>query len=316
MEQITLSHISGFFVGHAENRAAGTGCNVILTPNGAVASAYNPGFAPGSRETDLLKPENTVDRIHGLLLAGGSAFGLAAAEGVMRFLREKKLGFDTGFIKVPLVAAAVIYDYPGNNSRGSLPDASLGYMAAFNAGKSPVKSGFYGAGISATCGKAAGPALASPSGLGSFGYKDGELMVAALSVVNPFGSIVDPDSGRIIAGMKLPNGALADKHDNLKAIKEKAYRLGESYPGNTVLAAVGTNARLDKLGAYRLARMASAGLSRVIYPASLLFDGDTIFALSSNDGPEVDEGWLGSLAAEVVARSIVESARCFEKKNV
>ena len=258
-----------------------------------------------------MKPENTVDRIHGLLLAGGSAFGLGAADGVVRYLREVGLGFDTGYIRVPLVPAAVIYDYPGNKSGGTLPDAALGYQAALAAGKNPVASGPIGAGVSATAGKACGPDLASPSGLGSHGFKDGDLMVAALCVVNPFGSIVDPESGRIISGLRRKDGSLADRAEIIAAIKARHFRLDQNGGGNTVLAAVGTNARLSKIGAYRLARMASFGLSRAIYPAGLIYDGDTVFALSSNCGPEVDEAWLGSLAAEAVAGAIVDSALSF-----
>lgn len=316
MRHVTISQIDGFFVGQSENRASGTGCTVILTPAGAVASAYNPGFAPGSRETDLLKPENTIEKIHGLLLAGGSAFGLAAADGVIKFLKEKNIGLNTGFVLVPLVPAAVIYDYPGNISEGALPDSSMGYLAAVQAGKKPVASGPFGAGLSATAGKAAGAGRASPSGIGSFGYADSDLMVAALCVVNPFGSVIEPESGRIISGLKRPDGSLANREEILEAIKDSSFKMVNSGAGNTVLVAVGTNARLSKIGAYRLARMASAGLNRAIYPCGLVYDGDTVFVLSSNTGPEADEAWLGALAAEAVARAIVESALYYEKNNV
>lgn len=311
MDILSISQVDGFYVGHADDQEAQTGCSVILTPGGAVASAYTPGFGPGSRETELLKPESSPQAIHGLLLTGGSAFGLAAASGVVKFLREKGLGLDTGAIRVPLVPGAVIYDYPANRSGGALPDENMGYQAAAAASKAPVRSGPYGAGFSAASGKVAGVDNSSPSGIGSFGWQQGDLQLAALVVVNPLGSIVNPHTGDLISGVRRPDGRLAGRPEILGLLKDLAGRLTSDEPGHTVLVAVGTNARLDKVGAYRLSRMAGTGITRAVFPAHLLYDGDTVFALSSNTGPVVDENWLGALASEVVSQAIVNSCGIF-----
>ncbi|MDR1577337.1 MAG: P1 family peptidase [Deltaproteobacteria bacterium] len=304
MITISLSEIEGFLVGHEEDRVAKTGCTAILCPEGAIASAYTPGFAPGSREMDLLRPSGLIPAIHGLLLSGGSAFGLAAATGVVNFLLAKGVGFPTGPIRVPIVPSAVIYDYPANQSKGLLPDERMGYLAASNASHAPLNSGPFGAGYSAVSGKLGGEALSSPSGLGSYGQvgKTG-LMMAALAVVNPLGSVVNHKTGEIISGLKRPEGGLADRKDILSTLE-----LAENLqPGNTVLVVVGTNAQIDKLGAYRLARLASCGIARAIYPSHLLSDGDTVFALSSGVGPRADLSYLGALAADLVSEAIVRS---------
>jgi L-aminopeptidase/D-esterase-like protein len=304
MKRITLTDVKGLLVGHSESKRYRTGCTAILSPLGAVASAYNPGFAPGSCETDLLKPENGVEVIHGLVFSGGSAFGISAASGVMRFLRENEIGLDVGDLRVPLVPAAVIYDYPANKSKGSLPDQSLGFEAAQSADTKAVLSGPFGAGVSACSGKVGGAQLCSPSGIGSYGVAEHEVQVAALAVVNPLGSVIEPETGEVISGLKRPQGGLAGRQEILEAVKG----LGKaSFAGNTVLIAVATNVRLTKLDAYRLARMASAGVPRAVYPAQTMFDGDTIFALSTNSGPSAPLSYLGALAAEVVSRAIVES---------
>ncbi|MDR1084759.1 MAG: P1 family peptidase [Deltaproteobacteria bacterium] len=302
---VTLGEIEGFLVGHSADLTAETGCTVILCPQGAVASAYTPGFAPGSRETELLRPEGMVEIIHGLILTGGSAFGLAAADGVVRFLREKGLGLATPYQKVPCVAGAVIYDYPGNKSKGTLPDALMGYRACQAAESGPVESGPAGVGTSAESGKLGGRDLSSPSGLGSFGVKTGDgLIMTALAAVNPLGSIVSPNTGAIISGLKTPKGNLATRTEILETLNSLAEN---NHPGQTVLVAVGTNARINKLDAYRLAKMAGCGLARAVFPAHLLFDGDTVFALSTATGPTKDISYLGALAAEVVSEAIVRS---------
>jgi L-aminopeptidase/D-esterase-like protein len=300
--------VDGFLVGHAEDREAGTGCTAVLTPAGASASVHTPGFAPGSRETALLRPESSPKAIHGLLLAGGSAFGLAAASGIVRFLREQGIGLDTGDIRVPLVPGAVIYDYPGNRSKGMLPDEDMGYRAACAASGAACMSGPHGAGVSARSGKIAGHARSSPSGIGSAGLADGDLQLAALAVVNPLGSIVHPDSGRIVSGLHRPDGSLASRDEILAAVKETAGRMSGIDPGHTVLVVVGTNARLDKLGAFRVSRMAAAGIARAVFPAHLLFDGDTVFTLASNTGPVVDDNVLGAFAAQVTAQAVLDAA--------
>ncbi|MDR0356475.1 MAG: P1 family peptidase, partial [Deltaproteobacteria bacterium] len=306
MEEITLTDLEGLFVGHAEDLAAKTGCTAILAPGGVTASAVNPGFAPGSRETDLLKPENAVQQIHGVCLSGGSAMGLAAASGVARFLLQSGCGFDAGFLKVPIVPAAVIFDYPGNRSLGCLPDERMGFEAAKNASRDPVRSGSFGVGLSASSGKIGGTDLSSPSGLGSFGVRTKGLEIACLAVVNSLGSVVEPETGQIISGLRRSDGSLADRAEILETIW-KASQNASSFPGHTVLAVIAVNSRLSKLETWRLAKMASVGLTRAIYPAHLLLDGDTVFALSTGIGPEADPSWLGALAADVVSEAIMRS---------
>jgi L-aminopeptidase/D-esterase-like protein len=279
-----------------------------VAPEGVKASFCSPGFAPGSRETDLLKPENSVQQIHGLCLAGGSAFGLAAANGVVKYLREKGIGFEVGSIKVPLVPAAVIFDYPANKSQGSLPDEHMGYEAARTADTAKVESGPFGVGYSAASGKIGDPDLSSPSGIGSFGYEIKGLQVAALAVVNSLGSVVDPENGWIMSGLRKAQGGLASREEILEALSKMAPDDG-SVPKNTVLVAIATNANLTKLDLYRLSLMASSGIARAIYPAHLTYDGDTVFAISTGTGPLVDANWLGALAADVVSKAIIKSVR-------
>jgi L-aminopeptidase/D-esterase-like protein len=308
MRKITVGEIDGLLVGHAENREMGAGCTVVLAPGGVTASVWIAGFAPGVRETELLRPEAMAPVIHGLLLTGGSAFGLAAAAGVVRFLRDRGVGLNVGPVKVPLVPAAVIFDFPGNRSGGLLPDEAMGYEAAGNAAAGPVWSGPFGAGISAAAGKIGDPSLSSPTGLGSHGLEVRGVKLAALAVVNPLGSVIDPVTGEILSGLRRRDGRVAVREEILEAVFEAAQNPQTQQVGRTVLVAVATNAVLDKLETSRLARMAAAGVTRSIYPAHLLYDGDAIFALSTGDGPKVDQSWLGALAAEVVSRAIVDAA--------
>jgi L-aminopeptidase/D-esterase-like protein len=229
---------------------------------------------------------------------------LAAATGVVRFLREKGAGFATGPIRVPIVPAAVIYDYPANLSNGALPDEAMGYAAAVNASSAPALSGPLGAGFSAASGLLGGPNGASPSGLGSFGEaRPNGLKVAALVVVNSLGSVVNPQTGAIVSGLISSKGGLATRSEILGVLEKSP----PTRPGQTVLAVVATNAPLDKLNAFRLARMACCGLSRAIFPAHLMFDGDVVFALSLGSGPEANISYLGALAAEILSEAILRS---------
>lgn len=308
MNMTSVSQVDGFLVGHAQDDTAHTGCTAILCPDGAVASVCTPGFAPGSREIDMLRPESLPQTIHGLLLSGGSAFGLAAASGVARYLLEQGVGYPVRSIRIPLVPAAVINDYPQNTSGGRLPDENMGYQAAAAATTKPVKSGSFGAGVSATTGKVAGPDYCSPSGIGSYGVVDSGLQIAAIVVVNPMGCIVNPDNGRILSGIRDKDGGLLNREEIIAFFKDRFDGERSEFIPYTVLTALATNAKLDKVGAYRLSRIAATGIARAVYPAHMLGDGDTVFALSSNRGPEVDLNWLGVLAAEVVSKAIVESA--------
>ncbi|MEW6266348.1 MAG: P1 family peptidase [Thermodesulfobacteriota bacterium] len=303
---MTLTDISGLLVGHATDEANHTGCTAVLCPEGAAAGVEVRGFAPGTRETDLLSPLARVDMVHGILLTGGSAFGLAAATGVVRWLKENGYGLETLFAKVPLVPAAVIFDLNFNQSLGQ-PDEAMGYQAASQASRRPVAQGCVGAGAGATCGKLAGFHRAMKSGLGSASLALGKLKVAALAVVNPLGSVLDPETAEVIAGLRTPDGAgLEDRAGILRALTDLIVPASES---NTVLAVVATDAALTKLQAGRVAKMASAGLSRVIRPAHLMYDGDVVFALATGQGPAADENVVGALAAEVLARAVAAGAR-------
>jgi L-aminopeptidase/D-esterase-like protein len=315
MKEISLSEIEGFLVGHAESKEYGTGCTAVLAPEGAAASCYTPGFAPGSMETEALRPSSLVEKIHGLLLTGGSACGLSAAAGVREYLKEKGVGLKVRGLTVPLVSGAVIFDYPFNKSDGALPDRDMGYLAASNASSSPLLSGPFGAGTSARCGKLGDPLLSSPSGIGSYGlFLPSGIKIAALAVVNSLGSLLDPEKGEIISGVRHKDGSLLNRGEILELLAQASQADGEGEKeepatANTVLVVVGLNSPIDKRDAHRLSRMAGAGIARAIYPAHLLYDGDTVFTMSAGGGPKADLSFLGALAADVAAKAIVRSAK-------
>ncbi|GIV84855.1 MAG: peptidase S58 [Candidatus Roseilinea sp.] len=305
----TLTAIPGLQVGHWTHLAAGTGCTVVLCPTGAVAGVDVRGGAPGTRETALLAPTCSVERVHAVLLSGGSAFGLAAADGVMRWLEERGYGFDAGAAKVPIVPAAVLFDLPVGRA-DVRPDAAAGYAACQAATDAPVVQGNVGAGTGASCGKALGFGRATKTGLGSAALRlDDGLIVAALVAVNAFGDVIDPQSGRILAGARpLDDGGFADTMAYLAHADRLAIaRLAERFAGqNTTLAVVATNAALSKPHATKVAQMAHDGLARVIRPIHTMLDGDTIFALSLGEHP-ADVSVIGAWAAEAVAQAVVNA---------
>jgi L-aminopeptidase/D-esterase-like protein len=303
----TLTDVAGLHVGHWTDLEAATGCTVILCPpQGAVAGVDVRGFAPGTRETVLLDPIYTVDRVHAILLSGGSAFGLAAADGVMRWLEERGRGFETGVARVPIVPAAILFDL-GVGRADVRPDAAAGYAACQAAEDGPVAQGNVGAGTGATVGKLSGLKLAMKGGLGSASREIGEgLVVAALAAVNPVGDVVQPETGQILAGARRAEGGFADS----MALVER--RLGQSFPeitrSNTTIAVIATNVALSKVGANRVASMAHDGLARSIRPIHTSFDGDAIFALSVGEHP-ADAGFVGAIAADVLAQAVVNAVR-------
>ena len=302
---MTLTSVPGLFVGHATDMVSRTGCTAILCPSGFTPGIHVPGFAPASRETELMYPESLVESVHGLCLAGGSAFGLAAATGVVRFLRERHVGFETPFANVPIVPGAAIFDLDMNTAPGILPDENMGYAAAGAASARPVEQGAVGAGTGARCGRVAGFERPAKSGLGSWGMQVGDVIVAALVVLNALGNVYDPDTGMWLAGGHDENGQRLEGVllYNLLAGQEVHSRL------NTVLVAVATNVPLSKVGTSRLARMAGTGLSRVLRPSHMLFDGDIVFALSAKDGPQASENLLGAMGAEAVSKAAVSAIR-------
>lgn len=315
MNILPLTLPASLRLGHAQDLDARTGCTVILCPDGAVAGVDQRGGAPGTRETDLLRPMHLVSQVHGLLLSGGSAFGLDAATGVMRYLEEQGVGFETGVAKVPIVPAAVLFDLAVGRA-DVRPDASMGYAACVAAQSGPVAEGRVGAGTGATVGKILGMPLSMPGGLGAAlvrlgaedEHEDG-LWVGAVAAVNAVGDVVDPATGQILAGARLPDGSgFADSLSVLagSASAPPASAPASAPPANTVIGAILTNARLTKEQVNKVAQMAQDGLARAVRPAHTMMDGDTIFALATGPVP-ADVNVVGAFAAEVMAAAIVRA---------
>ncbi|MBI2917975.1 MAG: P1 family peptidase [Chloroflexi bacterium] len=302
----SIAYIPGIEVGHHTDTRAATGCTVVLCPEGAVASAYVAGAAPGTREAELLRPGSLVGRVHGIALSGGSAFGLDVASGVMRHLEERGIGFDTKVAKVPIVPAAIVFDLALGDPRVR-PGAEDGYRACQGASAAAVAEGSVGAGTGATVGKALGPERATKGGLGSASatLSDGTRL-AALVVANAFGHVVDPDSGHIVAGPRPPEGGFADS----VALLQQGKAVLPQWGVNTTLVVLATDAPLTREQAYWLARMAGAGVAQAVRPALTMLDGDVVFclALPRRTGP-VDLMALGAVAARVVAEAIVRAVR-------
>ncbi len=301
----TLTAVPGIRVGHATNLLGITGCTVVLCPPGTVGAVDQRGGAPGTRETDLLGPSRLVQHVNAILLAGGSAFGLAAADGVVRWLEERGIGFPTGSGPVPIVPAAVLYDLEIGESRAR-PGAEMGRAACDAASTDPAQQGSVGAGTGCVVGKLRGNACATKGGLGSAAIKVSkgsevdDLVVAALFAVNSLGDVVGA-SGEILAGLRAaPDSAhFADSTACLlRGVPPVAFGFG-----NTVIGVVATNARLDRPALAHAAAMAHDGLARAVRPAHTLYDGDTIFALATG-AVEADPTVVGTLAAEVTERAI------------
>ena len=313
-----ITDVAGIKVGHYTDRGGITGCTVVLCEEGGVGGVDVRGSAPGTRETDLMRPMKLVQRAHAVLLTGGSAYGLDAAGGVMRWLEEREVGFNVGVGVVPLVPAAVLFDLTIGDPKVR-PDADAGYQACQSATDGPVAEGSIGAGTGATVGKLLGPKFATKSGLGTASVKIGKgIVVGAIVAVNAFGDVVDPDSGAIIAGTRKPVvGGFVN------TVKRMQGGLGQTLLGfaNTTLAVVATNAYLTKEGANKMAQMAHDGLARSIRPVHTMLDGDTVFALTTGKRPKKGDGALslskggadpsvvGAAAAEVLAQAVVRAAQ-------
>ena len=313
----SITAVDGIKVGHHTLSERPTGCTVILADGeGAVGGISQRGGAPGTRETDLLSPLNLVERVNAIVLSGGSAFGLESATGTVRWLEEHNIGFNAGVAKVPIVPAAVIFDLTVGGKPGVRPTADCGYRAAAAAATGAVKEGSIGAGAGATVGKFGGFGSTSGStstllpmkgGVGTAAVTlPGGLTVGALVVVNAVGDVIDPATGRVVAGARNADGSLADARRLLRFGMQPAVSPGR----NTTLAVVATNARLTKAQASRVALMADDGLARALNPSHTTSDGDTVFALATgrwNGTASVDA--VGGLAAEVVAEAIVRAVR-------
>ncbi|MBI3154052.1 MAG: P1 family peptidase [Burkholderiales bacterium] len=304
-----LTDVAGLRVGHHTLAARATGCTVVLCPDGAVAGVDVRGGAPGTRETDLLRPENVVPQVHAVLLTGGSAFGLAAADGVMRWLESRGHGLAVGAVRVPIVPAAVIFDL-WHGDPAVRPDAAAGFAACDAASASPPEVGAVGAGAGATVGKLWGPASCMPGGLGTASVTVDGVRVGALMVVNAVGDVIDAD-GSVIAGARGTDGLPRRSSDALAAGELPRQLVAGSA---TTIGVVATDAVLDKAQATKLAALGHAGLARSIDPLTM-HDGDTLFALATGrSGRRADLSLLGALAARVVAEAIRSGVRAAQAR--
>ncbi len=310
----TLTDVSGIKVGHWTDLEAGTGCTVVLCPPGTVAGVDVRGTAPATRETDLLDPVCMIDEVQAVLVGGGSAYGLAAADGIMRWLEEQGRGYDVGVAKVPIVPAACLFDLAFGRS-DVRPDASAGYAACESASDGPVAQGNVGAGTGATVGKVMGFGRATKGGLGTASRRIANgVIVSALVAVNAFGEVYDSlasgePAGWTIAGARKPGGAFAGTVDFAASfLGQTAFRLQRA---NTTLAVIATNVALTKPAVTKVAQMAQDGMARTIRPAHTHFDGDTIFALSTGK-KQADLSLVGAIAAEVLAEAILSGVRAAE----
>jgi L-aminopeptidase/D-esterase-like protein len=297
-----ITDIPNIRVGHDTNLEAGTGCTVILCDTPAMGGVDVRGGAPATRETDLLRPMHLVEEVHAVLLTGGSAFGLDAASGVMRYLEEHNVGLDVGVARVPIVPAAAIFDL-GFGEALVRPDAASGYRACEQATADAIVQGNIGAGTGATVGKMFGPGFMMKGGLGSASTRlDDGTLVGAIVAVNAFGDVIDPQTQQVIAGTRSPLGGF----------------MASSPFGNTTIAVVATNASLTKEETNKVAQMAHNGLAQAIRPAHTLFDGDTVFALALGTRPQtrsdptmaaLQVSMIGAAAATTLARAIIKAVR-------
>ncbi|MBI3362866.1 MAG: P1 family peptidase [Chloroflexi bacterium] len=319
-----ITDVPGIRIGHAHNAEALTGLTAILCEAGAVGGVDQRGGAPGTRETDPLRPMHLVQKVHAVVLAGGSAFGLDSATGVVKYLEERGVGFDVRVAKVPIVPAAILFDL-GLGDAKVRPDAAMGYAACHNATDGPIAEGCVGAGMGATVGKILGMGRAMKSGIGTASINlGGGAVVGAIVAVNAFGDVIDPSNGQIIAGARAAQigpihigapGYFADTLTVMRSFVGKTAlgfaRRGDPAGGgasHTVIGVVATNAKLTKEEANKVAQMAHDGLARTIRPAHTMLDGDTLFALATGE-KDLDVNIVGAYAAEAVSAAILRAVK-------
>lgn len=303
--------VKGLKVGQAQNEEALTGCTVVICEEGATCGVDVRGAAPGTRETDLLDPVNTVQKVNAVVLSGGSAFGLESTCGVSQYLEEQNVGFDAGPCKVPIVVGAVLFDL-GVGHYKIRPDKKMGYEACLNASETTLKQGNYGAGCGATVGKIRGPEFLTKSGIGSYSIKlDNGIVVAALVAVNALGDVYE--DGKVIAG------ALDDsktKFLNSYNLMKQGVTKGGFSIDNTTIGIIATNAKLDKAQCKKISQMAHDGYARSIFPIHTPHDGDTIFTMATG---EIETGadltLIGSIAVEVMEKSIINAVKNAKEIN-
>ena len=311
-----ITDIPGIQVGHAQDKQALTGCTVVLCEGGAIGGVDQRGGAPGTRETDAMHPMHLVNEVHAVVLAGGSAFGLDAATGAVRYLEERGVGFDVRVARVPIVPAAILFDL-GIGRSDVRPDAEMGYQACLNASADPPAEGNVGAGTGATVGKILGLAGAMKSGIGTASLEIGSgVKVGAIAAINVFGDVIDPETGQIIAGarvvqkgpVKIGKGPyFADTLSVMESLIGRTV-LGFMSRENTAIGIVATNAKLNKEQINKVAQMAQDGLARTVCPAHTMLDGDTIFALATGE-KKADVNIVGAFAAEVFAQAVLRAVR-------
>ena len=299
MKEISMTDIKGIQIGQAEDEKAGTGCTVILCKEGATAGVDVRGGGPATRETDLLNPINMVQQIHAVMLSGGSAFGLDAASGAMQYLEEQGCGFDMQVAHVPIVCGAALFDLSVGDAHVR-PDKQMGYQACVNSESLPFQEGNHGVGTGASVGKLLGFDKAMKSGIGMYGLQSGDVQVAAVTAVNACGNVVDYQTNEQLAGVYLKELQKMMSYEEALAQMENLRKLQD---GNTTIACVVTNAKMDKAQCTKIAGIAHNGYARAIHPVHTMSDGDTIFVLSTNE-VEVMPDVVGILATEVIATSI------------
>jgi L-aminopeptidase/D-esterase-like protein len=305
----SITDVPGIEVGHSQDVEGGTGCTVVLCREGAVPGVDVHGGAPGTRETDAIKPENVIPVAHAVFLSGGSAFGLDCAAGIMRYLEENGIGFNVGPTVVPIVPGAVINDLAFTDAKAR-PDAAMGYDACRNASRTERRQGNVGAGTGAGIGRLAGNFKASmKGGLGTAGMRVGDLVVGAIVAVNCIGDVCDPATGELLAGTLTTDKKRIAGAMSLLLGREEGYR--EVFACNTTIGVVATNAALNKATATRVAMMAHDGLARTINPVHTLGDGDVVFCLGTGTlQTGIDR--VGALAAASMAEAIVNAVRSAE----
>jgi L-aminopeptidase/D-esterase-like protein len=307
----TITAVDGLKVGSITLPSGTTGCTVILVDGEGVPGGVSQrGGAPGTRETDLLNPLNMVDKVNAIVLSGGSAFGLDAATGAVKWLEEHNIGWDVRVAKVPIVPAAILFDLPIGNNAKNHPGADCGYKAVEAATTAPVAMGTIGAGAGATVGKMGGPGTSMKGGLGSAALRmPNGLVVGAIVAVNAAGDILDPNTGRVVAGARKPDGTFADARALLRSGALTERRGAAPRPAeNTTIGLVATNARLTKAEVSRMALMGDDGYARAIFPSHTMGDGDTVFSLATGRwSGQADVSLIGALAADAMAAALVQA---------
>lgn len=300
-----ITDVAGIEVGHTTDREHGSGCTVVLCRDGAVGGVDVRGSAPGTRETDLLRPTNHVSEVHAVVLSGGSAFGLDSASGVVRYLAERDIGYRAGPVTVPIVPAAILFDI-GIAKHGVHPQADDGYAACLNASDSDVEQGSVGAGTGATVAKTQGLDRAIKGGIGTASVDLGDgITVGAIMAVNAVGGVYDPDTGGLVAGPRNDHGGMDDPIEAL--LSEDGPVTPPPFGSNTTIGVVATNATLTKEEANKLASIAHDGLALAVRPAHTMRDGDTIFAIATGTEPgKADMLRLGAAAVVCVGRAIAK----------